>query len=119
MDSKYDMNTELLMLEASGKHLDDIRNIHQMLIDRLKIKEQIIDNLVNMLEIAEKQISELKQQLVCKEEESAKKTEELNYLFDYNNYSIASAACAGQCNNDTIMSKVRPIGKDGNMKNNK
>jgi hypothetical protein len=115
---------ELNLLEEQYKHLDEIRNLNVLLVDRLKEKEQIIlqltEELMNtkheLLYYLQPEFKNMEDKLNIKEEQiEFFKQEKLTFELDkQENYTM----CCNEDYNENRICKIRPIDKNGNMKLN-
>jgi uncharacterized coiled-coil DUF342 family protein len=108
MDSN--INDELAIITEYNYHLDTIRNLNSVLVNKLKEKEQNIIELKEELIYSKREIDELNKEiknlLVHFEEQKDIYREE----------RCTVAMCCNEDYNDFRMDKVRPIDRNGNMK---
>jgi hypothetical protein len=113
MDSN--INDELDIITEYNYHLDIIRNLNSMLVDKLKEKEQNIIELTEELIISKREIDELNKEIknllvYCEEQK------ETTSIYQEDRCTAAVAMCCNENYNELRMDKVRPIDRNGNMK---
>ncbi len=110
MDSN--INDKLSIITEYNYHLDAIRNLNSVLVDKLKEKEQNIIELKEELIYSQREIDELNKEIknllvYCQEQKE---------IYQEDRCTAAAAMCCNDDYTDFRMDKVRPIDRNGNMK---
>lgn len=96
------------------QHLDAIRGLYSVLVEKLKYKDQFINNLTEELLHSKREIYELRKEidnLVCNYEDK------LSCQIQHQKMQEEVVAmCCNEDYNEFRMCKVRPIDRNGNMK---